>query len=875
MLTALLLIPVIGSLLLLPINEESNVTRMKQVALLTSMVNFILSIVLWGEFDSAQVQYQFVQEFNSLSFCHLNIGIDGISLYFVLLTTFITPLCILANWDNIKFGMKYFLIAFLLIETLLIAVFVVLDLMLFYIFFESVLIPMFLVVGIWGGSVTRIRASFLLFLYTLAGSLFMLLSIMVIYYNVGSTDFTVVSLSELSLKGQQILWLGFFLSFAVKTPLVPLHMWLPRAHAEAPLGASILLASVFLKMATYGYLRVMITMLPDATFYFSPLVQTMAVISIVYSSLATLRQSDFKALVAYSSVGHMGVVVLGLFSNTVTGIEGAVLLSIAHGLISPAMFIMVGGILYDRFHTRTIRYYRGMAVYMPVFSALFFLATACNMGIPLSLNWTGEVLSLTGMFQKSPIIAVLGASSIVLSACYSIFLFNRISFGAYSQYLSFTTDISRREFMLLLPLLLLTFIFGIVPNIILSDIHVSVTQLLYTIPFPEQMFGITGIVMSACNHSTAKSTSETVRGMFEQATAKDLGGLTTNPYLVYSRLIKRGGPFTLEDLHSIQILTAVTPISREDYENYKNLPGKDFTLPMTSRRADVLGYAKGKDTRQGIYIFTNLLNGFTRVGSATNLARRLGEHFSLVNSKASNILKKAFLDVGMSNFKLTIIEIPNTVSYSALLGLEQYYMLKLNPHYCLLKVVESGIAKGQNIMLALTEEALLKHRLDSGVPFYLYNAGGELLYQCLSIGEFKSLFDGITGHNIYYRHIHAGTLYKGALQLLSIPRDTVSVPLFTTEKIKAFLKGLLDAKFDYDTRSPDPKSDKVLVTVQTGNELVEVIGKSVRDAVDQLKGMGLVLSRKRISAMAALTKATGTPSVSQVGDTLLTLTMRK
>ena len=476
MLSALLLIPIIGSLVLLPISEESKtgVTRMKQIALATSMVNFILSVVLWGEFDSSSVQYQFVQEFNSLSFCHLNIGIDGISLYFVLLTTFITPLCILANWDNIKFGMKYFLIAFLLMETLLIAVFVVLDLMLFYIFFESVLIPMFLVVGIWGGSVTRIRASFLLFLYTLGGSLFMLLAIMVIYYNIGSTDFTVVSLSEMSLSAQQILWLGFFLSFAVKTPLVPFHMWLPRAHAEAPLAGSILLAGLFLKLATYGYLRILIGFMPDATSYFSPLVQTIAIVTLVYSSLATLRQVDFKALVAYSSISQ--------FSNTIVGIEGAIALSIAHGVISPAMFTLVGGVLYDRFHTRVIRYYRGLTVYMPVFAALFFVTTAFNMAVPLSLNWIGEALSLAGIFQKSPVIGLLGASSIVLSACYSIFLFNRLAFGAYSQYLSYTTDISRREYMVMLPLLLVALIFGIMPNIIFTDLHVAVTELLYATP---------------------------------------------------------------------------------------------------------------------------------------------------------------------------------------------------------------------------------------------------------------------------------------------------------------------------------------------------------------------------------------------------------
>lgn len=484
MLTALLLIPLLGSLALLPITEgtaDAN-SRIKRIALATSMVNFILSIVLWGEFDSSATQYQFVQEFNSLSFCHFHIGIDGISLYFVLLTTFITPICLLSNWDSIKSGIKYFVIAFLVLETLLIAVFVVLDLMLFYIFFESVLIPLFLIVGIWGGSESRVRASFLLFLYTLAGSLFMLLAIMVIYYNIGSTDFTMISLADISLDSQKLLWLAFFLSFAVKTPLVPFHMWLPRAHAEAPLAGSIILAGLILKLATYGYLRILINFMPDATSYFSPLVQTIAVVTLIYSSLATVRQVDFKALVAYSSIGHMAVVVLGLFSNTIIGIEGAIALSIAHGVISPAMFILVGGVLYDRFHTRVIRYYRGMTVYMPVFSALFFVTTCFNMAVPLSLNWIGEFMSLAGTFQRSPLIGVLGASSIILSAAYSIYLFNRISYGAYSRYLSFTTDITRREFMLMLPLLFVAFVFGVVPNLILGDIHVAVSDLLYTTP---------------------------------------------------------------------------------------------------------------------------------------------------------------------------------------------------------------------------------------------------------------------------------------------------------------------------------------------------------------------------------------------------------
>lgn len=481
MLTALLLIPIIGSLIILPMNERKSLTYIKQIGLITALINFVVSIVLWGEFDSSSLQYQFVQEFNTLDFCHLHIGVDGISLYFVLLTTFITPICLLSNWDNLKFGYKYYFIAFLLMETMLIAVFVVLDLMLFYIFFEAVLIPMFLVVGIWGGSITRIRAAFLLFLYTLAGSLFMLLAIMVIYYNVGSTDFTIISLSEISFESQKILWLAFFLAFAVKTPLWPFYMWLPRAHAEAPLRGSVLLAGLFLKLATYGYLRVLINFMPDASNYFSPLVQTIAIITLIYASLATIRQVDFKRLVAYSSIAHMAIVVLGLFSNTIIGIEGAIVLSIAHGFISPALFVIVGGVLYDAHHTRIIRYYRGLAVYAPVLGLLFFLRTIANMGIPLSLNWAGEFMGLSGIFQRSPIIGVLASTGIVLSACYSIFLFNRLIFGRYSQYLGKSHDVSRREFIILFTLIRPVFVLGIFPNVILNDLHVSVTSLLYVI----------------------------------------------------------------------------------------------------------------------------------------------------------------------------------------------------------------------------------------------------------------------------------------------------------------------------------------------------------------------------------------------------------
>jgi len=496
MITLLLIIPLIGILALVPIeaNSTKSESQMKRIALGTSMITFIVSMVLWSEFDSSSRDYQFTQDFSTATlpqffhvssagnFANLKLGVDGISLYFVLLTTFITPICILSNWDSIKHNLKSFLIAFLLLETLLVAVFTVCDLLLFYIFFESVLIPLFLIVGIWGGSATRVRAAFLLFLYTLFGSLFMLLAFLVIYYNIGSTDFQVVSLlsNEITLDSQKLLWLAIFISMAIKTPLLPFHVWLPRAHAEAPLAGSVILAGLILKLATYGYMRILIQFLPDATAYFSPLVQTIAVVTLIYASLATLRQTDFKALVAYSSIGHMAVVVLGLFSNTIQGIDGAILLSIAHGVVSPALFILVGGVLYDRYHTRVIRYYRGVTAYMPVFSLLFFVFTIFNAAVPLSANWAGEMLCLTGAFMRNPVFAILGSTGIVLSAAYSIWLYNRISFGGWSPYLNYTTDISRREFMLLIPLLFVAVIFGIFPNIVLDQIHASASTLIYS-----------------------------------------------------------------------------------------------------------------------------------------------------------------------------------------------------------------------------------------------------------------------------------------------------------------------------------------------------------------------------------------------------------
>jgi NADH-ubiquinone oxidoreductase chain 4 len=485
MLTILILIPIIGSLLLIPINEDSldNRTKMKYIAITTSLINLIVSLFLWLNFDSSSTHYQFVYEFNQLSFCHLNIGVDGISLYFVLLTTFLTPIALLSNYINIDNRLKYFLISILLLETLQILTFVSLDLLLFYIFFESVLPILFILIILFGSGKNKTRSALMLFLYTLLGSLPMLLSILSIQSIVGTTDFLYLSLlsSHINLDAQKFLWLGFFIAFAIKTPLWPVARWLPLAHVDSVLAGSIILAGTILKLATYGTIRILITFLPDASFYFSPMVQTLAIISLIYASLATIIQQDTKTLIAYSSIAHMAVVLLGIFSNNIIGIEGAILLGIAHGFVSPALFICLGGIVYDRTGTRLIKEIRGLVLYMPIFTILFFVFSLANMATPLTLNFVGEQMSLIGIWAINPIIAILGGTGIVLSACYTILFYNRISYGDYSPHLKPLKDISRIEFISLISLLIPTIILGVYPNIILDTLHVSVTQILYSI----------------------------------------------------------------------------------------------------------------------------------------------------------------------------------------------------------------------------------------------------------------------------------------------------------------------------------------------------------------------------------------------------------
>lgn len=361
------------------------------------------------------------------------------------------------------------------------AAFLAADYIVFYVAFEAVLMPLFIMVGQFGGSPIKERSALLLFLYTLSGSLFMLLGLVGLYTHTGTTDILVLHNITLSNEVQRYLFICFGLALLVKTPIVPFHIWLPRAHADAPLAGSILLAGTVLKLATYAIYRLVLPILPDACDYFAPLVQTIAIISLIYSSLTTIRAVDTKQAVAYSSVGHMAVVVLGLFSNSVAGITGAIVLSLAHGFISPALFALVGGVLYDRYHTRAILYYRGIVTIMPVFSIVFFLAILANMGVPLSINWVGEFLALAGVMEQSFLACALGATGIVLSATYSTWLWARISTGSRSAYITQTNDINYTEIIIVIPFIIVTLLLGIVPNFLLSGLEVNAISLLYSI----------------------------------------------------------------------------------------------------------------------------------------------------------------------------------------------------------------------------------------------------------------------------------------------------------------------------------------------------------------------------------------------------------
>ena len=471
--------PILG-LIYLVITPKIYVQKCRIVALYTSCFTFISSLFLWIHFDKSSPFFQFCKTFNWSNQLNLyyTVGIDGISLFFILLTTFLIILCILVSWESVKSYVKEYLICFLLLEFLLIQVFSVIDIFLFYVYFESVLIPMFLIIGIWGSRERKIRAAYQFFLYTLIGSLLMLVSLILIYYLVGTTDLQILWNFSFSETQQLLFWLAFFASFAVKIPMVPFHIWLPEAHAEAPTAGSVILAGVLLKMGGYGFLRFSIPMFPLATIYFTPLVYTLSLIAAVYASLTTLRQVDLKKIIAYSSVAHMGFVTIGIFTLNTQGIEGSIILMLSHGLVSSALFLCVG-ILYDRYKTRILKYYGGVVQVMPVFVLFFFFFSFCNIGFPGTSSFIGELLVLLGAFQSNIFLTLAISFSIILSACYSIWLLNRLSFGLLKLvYLNNFQDLSRREFWVLSPLVILVLWMGLFPDYFLSEIHFSVINLL-------------------------------------------------------------------------------------------------------------------------------------------------------------------------------------------------------------------------------------------------------------------------------------------------------------------------------------------------------------------------------------------------------------
>lgn len=467
-----------GGVVLFSGKEKKQPNFIKKVALVTSFFPSIFFLFLLGSLKKYQGFFQFTEQASWGGSIGLGItqGVDNISIFFVLLTAFLVPMCILANWGA-STALKGSLTSFLVLEALLLNAFCSLDVFGFFIFFEGALIPMFLLLGVWGSRDRKVLASYYFFMYTLFGSVFMLVSIMYIRFQAGTSNYEVLLSFKFSLLEQKVLWLAFFVAFAAKVPMVPLHLWLPEAHVEAPTSGSMLLAGVLLKLGTYGFIRFSLPLFPEASFFFAPFVHSLCVIGIIYASLTAIRQSDIKRIVAYTSVAHMNVVVLGVFSFSVMGIEGSILQSLSHGFVATGLFFSVG-VIYERHKTRVVRYYGGLTQTMPLYTAVFFFFTVANIGFPGTSNFIGEFLILAGLFKVNSCAAFLGATGIIFSSCYSLWLFNRIAFGNLkSFYLIKSIDLSKKEIFVFIPLVFYTLLLGIAPNSCLVWIHPSVNCL--------------------------------------------------------------------------------------------------------------------------------------------------------------------------------------------------------------------------------------------------------------------------------------------------------------------------------------------------------------------------------------------------------------
>nr|WQF69590.1 NADH dehydrogenase subunit 4 [Pleonosporium sp.] len=459
--------------------NSTNFVLLKRISLNITSLNLLISLLLWLLFDTKTGTFQFCTTLKWIPLLnlHYTIGIDGISLFFLILTTFLVYICILISWNSVVFFLKEYLLCFLILEFCLIQVFCVLDIFLFYIFFESTLIPMFLIIGMWGSRSRKIRAAYQFFLYTLIGSLLMLSSLVYIFIFFNTTDVQILTHCVFTSSTQLWIWLAFFTSFAVKIPMIPFHLWLPEAHAEAPTAGSVILAGILLKIGGYGFLRFSIPLLPFATIFFNPLVFTLSLLAIVYGSFTTLRQIDLKKIIAYSSISHMGFVTLGIFSINTQGIEGSIILMLSHGLISSALFICVGT-LYDRYKTRIIKYYSGLVQVMPIFTIFFIFFSFSNIGFPGTSSFIGELSILIGITSISFILTFLATCGIIFAAAYSIWLVNRINFGSLNLvYFVNFQDICRREFYVLCWILILVLWLGIYPYLFLNELHFVILNL--------------------------------------------------------------------------------------------------------------------------------------------------------------------------------------------------------------------------------------------------------------------------------------------------------------------------------------------------------------------------------------------------------------